>query len=150
MHAPTGRVIHSRFYRDLTYWSDFNGPYEAENHGCLMWRFVGAPPPPLPFAYAWLCLVINSRVRWRAGIGHSNARARNAVSIYVANGMVQVHEFPPFATHRTSDGGWRLNNHIGAFICVDCVDGRPAICLLLRPRGALSWPPLSLSPIYLS
>eukprot|EP01048_Picozoa_sp_COSAG05_P019343 COSAG05_NODE_3005_length_2420_cov_2.665661_2_plen_296_part_00 len=75
----TGRVIHSRFYRDFTYWSDFSGGYEAQD-GCLLWRFV-------------------------------------------ANGMVQVHEFPPFATHRTNDGGWRLTNHIGTFTCVDRLDG---------------------------
>ena len=31
--------------------------------------------------------------------------------------MLQVHEFPPFNTSRTSEGSWVMTNHIGTFTC---------------------------------
>ena len=66
--------IHSRFFADMTYWSDFHPGYRDGGH--LTWRFV-------------------------------------------AGGMLQVHEFPPFQPHRSDNGGWVLSNNIGSFRCVD-------------------------------
>jgi hypothetical protein len=70
--------IHSRFYTDNTYWSDFRPNPQQQGH--FMWRFV-------------------------------------------AGGRLQVHEFPPFDTLRTKQGGWRLTNHIGTFTCHDRPEG---------------------------
>ena len=39
---------------------------------------------------------------------------------FVAGGMLQVHEFPPFNTSRTGNGSWMMmHNHMGTFTCFD-------------------------------